>query len=77
MKERRDDRLIEIANDLKTDDIVKCGIFVDLPNGNKGLIMFTVVDFGIKTKNPSSDEIVKSSYAVELPEMQIAMNYMK
>lgn len=77
MKERQDDKLIEIANDLKTDAIVKCGVFVDLPNGNKGLIMFTVVDFRIKTKNSSPDKIVKSSYAVELPEMQIAMNYMK
>ena len=75
--EKRDERILAIANDLKSDDIAKGGIFVDLPNGNKGLIFFTIIDFGIKTKNPPPDKIVKSSYAVELPEMKMAMEMMR
>lgn len=70
---KRDSVIIQIGNSLKNDHITYCGVFVDLPNGNKGMILVSIIDFGIQTGSPGCDYITKPSYIVDLPEMEIAM----
>lgn len=70
---QRDSVIIKIGNSLKNDNITYCGVFVNLPNGNKGMILVSIIDFGIQTGTPVRDYITKPSYIVDLPEMEIAM----
>ena len=40
--------------------------------GNKGMVMCKVLDFNIPTGNSSPEHISKSSYEVDLPELELA-----
>lgn len=73
-QECRDEMIVRIGNDLKRSKVASCGIFVDLPNGNKGMILVRVLDFQIKTGNLAPEKIVQSSYVVDLPEMEMAIS---
>ena len=49
------------------------GYFVDLPNGNKGMIRYEILDFGITSGNPAPKKITAASYVVDAPELKIAL----
>ncbi len=66
--------MLEIGNYLKSSQISKCGIFVDLPNGNRGMVLCKVLDFNIPTGAPFPTEITPASYVVDMPEMKMAMS---
>ncbi|MDD3098860.1 MAG: hypothetical protein PHW36_00730 [Bacilli bacterium] len=70
----RDKMIVRIGNSLKSSKVKSRGVFVDLPNGNRGMILVKVLDFNIKTGNPIPDNIVQSSYVVDLPEMEMAVS---
>ncbi len=53
--------------------VADAGYFVDLPNGNKGMIRYEILDFGITTGNPAPKKITAASYVVDEPEMRIAL----
>ncbi len=72
-QENCDETIVKIGDFLYSSNQATCGVFVDLPNGNKGMILVKVLDFDIKTGNPTADKIVRSSYEVDLPEIQMAL----
>ncbi len=64
--------MLLIGNNLLSSKLTTSIIFVDLPNGNKGMVMCKVLDFNIPTGNSSPEHISKSSYEVDLPELELA-----
>lgn len=76
-QECRDKMIVRIGNDLQLSNVTTCGIFVDLPNGNRGMILVKVLDFEIETGNSAPAKIVQNSYIVDLPEMEKAISEAK
>jgi len=64
--------MLLIGNNLLSSKLTTSIIFVDLPNGNKGMVMCKVLDFNIPTGNSSPEHISESSYEVDLPELELA-----
>ena len=66
--------MLLIGNNLLSSKLTTSILFVDLPNGNKGMVMCKVLDFNIPTGNSSPEQISESSYEVDSPELELAMS---
>ena len=66
--------MLLIGNNLLSSKLTTSILFVDLPNGNKGMVICKVLDFDIPTGNSSPEQISESSYEVDLPELELAMS---
>jgi hypothetical protein len=66
--------MLLIGNNLLSSKLTTSITFVDLPNGNKGMVMCKVLDFNIPTGNSSPEQISESSYEVDSPELELAMS---
>jgi|LSQX01.2.fsa_nt_gb hypothetical protein len=66
--------MLLIGNNHLSSKLTTSILFVDLPNGNKGMVMCKVLDFNIPTGNSSPEQISESSYEVDLPELELAMS---
>ena len=59
------EKIREIANQLQKSHSNDMWVFVDLPNGHKGMVLLQILDFGIKTGNKAPDKIIKATYEID------------
>jgi len=70
----KDEIALKLANKMHGSGVQNFGVFVDLPNGNRGMIRSEILDFGISTGNPAPEKITDASYVVDEPEMMMALD---
>lgn len=64
---------VKLANKMHKSGVKTFGAFVDLPNGNRGMIKCEIMDSDIPTGNPAPKKITAASYVVDAPELKIAL----
>lgn len=70
----KDEIALKLANKMRGSEVKNFGVFVDLPNGNRGMIRSEILDFGIPTGNPAPEKITDASYVVDAMEMMRVLN---
>jgi hypothetical protein len=68
---------VKLANKMHKSEVGLFSVFVDLPNGNRGMIKCEIKDTDIPTGNPAPIRITEASYVVDVPELMMIFTGME